>query len=118
MVPLLLKFLLIFLITTTLQGTHARRSRIDLPISNAADAPASDNIATASGDDFHKVALPELLPVMLDAAEEPPASSSTAVTHGTTAAPSSDSDSIGAMSEIEDECDPDMIGFEIVTGYV
>lgn len=40
----------ILLLTLTTTSTEARRrSRIDSPIENAADAPLEDNIATASG---------------------------------------------------------------------
>lgn len=117
--------LLAMIIAITTPNTNARRSRIDLPITNAAEAPAPDNIATASGDDVHEIkaetpadfnaaatsaavtssvgysGVPQLSPSMMlhqsDAQQQQVATEMTA-------------------ADIEEECDPDMIGFEIVTG--
>lgn len=127
MLPKLLNFLLIFLIANAIR-TDARRSRIDLPISNAAEAPAMDNVATASGDESQevKVAAPasiiaETAAVIADETEMasklplvmPAAVNADAVA---LADDTSDVDIQGSVAEVEEECDPDMIGFEIVTG--
>lgn len=109
MLPKLFNCLLIFLISTSIQ-TDARRSRIDLPITNAADAPASDNIATATGVEPQAVKVPAPESDMVDMA------SSTTIGQLTPTPASISTDSHGAVAEIEEECDPDMIGFEIVTG--
>lgn len=103
MIPKLLNTLLILLLASSLQ-TDARRSRIDLPISNAAEAPASDNIATAS--DVEPTEVKVEAPV-----SDTVAPTSTAALYGVPLA-----DSPNAIAEIEEECDTDMIGFEIVTG--
>lgn len=68
-----------------------RRSRIDTPIQNAADAPLEDNLATASGSD-----------VILEKVESPPA-------------PREKEDASKAVSD--QQCSSDNISFELVTGY-
>lgn len=119
MIPKLRNFILLaMLVAITTPNTHARRSRIDLPITNAAEAPAPDNIATASGDEPHEIKV------------ETPADFIASTSAATSAALSGvpqlspammlhQSDS-GVATEMiadpEEECDPDMIGFEIVTG--
>lgn len=110
MLPKLLNFLLIFLISTYIQ-TDARRSRIDLPITNAADAPPNDNIATATGVEPLAVKVPAPESDVVDMA-----SVGTTLGQLTPTPASISTDSHGSVAEIEEECDPDMIGFEIVTG--
>lgn len=117
MIPKLRNFIMLAILCA-ITNTHARRSRIDLPITNAAEAPTPDNIATASGDEPHEVKV------------EIPADFSASTSAATSAAYSGvpqlspammlhQSDS-GVATEMivdpEEECDPDMIGFEIVTG--
>lgn len=77
-----------------------RRSRIDLPIQNAADAPLEDNIATASG--VEKVEAEKL--------EAP-----TTVTTTDVAEAVSESTSSEESAAFED-CDVDNISFELITG--
>lgn len=127
MLPKLLNFLLIFLIATAIR-TDARRSRIDLPISNAAEAPAMDNVATASGDESQEVKVPAPASIIAEAAEtaaiiadEPEMANKLPLVMPAAdpiilAADTSDVDIQGSVAELEEECDPDMIGFEIVTG--
>lgn len=107
MPKLLLLFVLV--ISTTID---ARRSRIDLPITNAADAPAGDNVATASGDDIQVVKVPAPSAPPPDAASD----MLEVTSDGSLTTLAEMVDSMGAVAEIEEECDPDMIGFEIVTG--
>lgn len=129
MLPKLLNFLLIFLIANVMIRTDARRSRIDLPISNAAEAPAMDNVATASGDESQEVKVPAPASIIAEAADktgvvadEPEMGSKlplvmpAAVNADAVALVASDVDIQGSVAELEEECDPDMIGFEIVTG--
>lgn len=130
MLPKLLNFLLIFLIATAIR-IDARRSRIDLPISNAAEAPAMDNVATASGDESQEVKVPAPASIIADAAEsvaviadEPDMANKLplvmpAAVNADAVAPASETSDVdiqGSVAELEEECDPDMIGFEIVTG--
>lgn len=125
MIPKLRNLILLtIVIAVTTPNTNARRSRIDLPITNAADAPAPDNIATASGDDAHEIKA------------ETPADFSAATSAAVTSSASAGYSGVPQLSpammlhqsdaqqqvatemtaDIEEECDPDMIGFEIVTG--
>lgn len=125
MLPKLLNFLLIFLIATAIR-TDARRSRIDLPISNPAEAPAMDNVATASGDESQEVKVPAPASIIAETAaviaDEPVMASKLPLVMPAAdnavalAADTSDVDIQGSVAEMEEECDPDMIGFEIVTG--
>lgn len=109
MLPKVHSLLLLVLLSTTLT-IDARRSRIDLPIANADEAPASDNMATASGSEPLEVKAPAPTTdeVVSQASVVVPASVATSTLANT--------DSMAAVGEIEEECDPDMIGFEIVTG--
>lgn len=111
MLPKVHSLILLVLLSTTLT-TDARRSRIDLPIANADEAPASDNMATASGTEPQEAKIPVAAPleVVSQAAVAAPVSVASSTPANT--------DSMMAVGEIEEECDPDMIGFEIVTGYV
>lgn len=78
----------------TLQVDARRRSRIDLPIQNAADAPLEDNIATASGSD-----------VVVEKFEAPPPTT-----------PKAKEDETTSSAESSDECKSDNISFELITG--
>lgn len=117
--------LFILLLATTIR-IDARRSRIDLPISNAAEAPVMDNVATASGNESQEIKVHAPAAIIAEhsaaaAAEETPSPIAQS-DDDSAAAPvvdTSDSDSGEAQivqSDSEEECDPDMIGFEIVTG--
>lgn len=102
--------ILLVLLSTTLT-IDARRSRIDLPIANADEAPVSDNMATASGSEPQEVKVPA--PATDEVVSQAPVvAPSSSVATSTLA----NTDSMMAVGEIEEECDPDMIGFEIVTG--
>lgn len=109
MLPKVHSLLLLVLLSTTLT-IDARRSRIDLPIANADEAPASDNMATASGSEPQEVKVPA--PV----AEEDVSPASVVAPSTVATSTLANTDSMTAVGEIEEECDPDMIGFEIVTG--
>lgn len=111
MLPKVHSLLLLVLLSTSLT-IDARRSRIDLPIANADEAPASDNMATASGSEPQEVKMPAPATeeVVSQASVVPPSTVATSTLANT------DTDTMTAVGEIEEECDPDMIGFEIVTG--
>lgn len=74
------------------------------PIKQAADAPLGDNIATASDSE------PVVVSVSAPNASAP--SSTTAAESPATATDELDAN----FQSMMDECDPDMIGFEIITG--
>lgn len=97
MIPKLVSIALLGLLLSTPFSVNAakRRSRVDTPIVQAADAPLEDNVATASGVEPVKAELPP-------------------VTYETPEFLASDA----VITENDEECDPDMIGFEIITGYV
>lgn len=111
MLPKVHSLLILVLLSTSLT-IDARRSRIDLPvpIANADEAPASDNMATASGSEPQEVKAPA--PV----ADDEVVSQSSVVAPDATSTLANMDSSAMAVGEIEEECDPDMIGFEIVTG--
>ena len=90
-------FTLLFTLST--QVDARRRSRIDLPIQNAADAPLEDNLATASGSD-----------VVVEKFEAAPPTTSKAEKEEETTSSSSE--------ESSDECKSDNVSFELITGYV
>lgn len=100
----------------------ARRSRIDTPIANPAEAPPGDNLAMESNDaPDNKVEVPASQPPSgyssTESSDLVEVSQSTSAS-SITAASSADklTDVNGATGEIEEECDPDMVGFEIITG--
>lgn len=79
-------------------SVHARRrSRIDSPIENAADAPLEDNIATASDVDSARSE------EFIETTNEPRSSSDAAAESAVVA------DSVN-------ECNPENVSFELVTG--
>ena len=104
MLPRLCEILLVILLTTSSLTVDAakRRSRIESPIENAADAPLEDNIATASGSDINVVKIGPTSAVVT--------STSTELVEKETISEYSNED----MSY--DECDSDNISFELVTG--
>lgn len=81
-----------------------RLSRDELPIALAADAPLGDNLATASDSVIHTiVAQDKQAAAPLQKEQED----------------SEDANSSAVMEQFQsmiDDCDPDMIGFEIITG--
>lgn len=85
------------LITSSLAVDARRRSRIDSPIENAADAPLEDNLATASGSED-----------VVEKVEAPPVTLATAVTKEITEK--------DLVVEKKEECNSDNISFELVTG--
>lgn len=103
MKSIILLIVIINLINTPLTLGAKRKSRVELPITNAADAPIGDNLATASGTEPQAVKV-ELPPVTYEVPEFQVSKETAAL--------------VDDEDEIEEECDPDMIGFEIVTGYV
>lgn len=116
-------FLICALIATQPVPTwSARRSRIDTPSASirnsAAEAPVNDNVATASDHDPQVTAAHVEAPAASSAEtnfELPAASAAGSSEH---AAPSANKE--GAVdtgsAQVYEECDPDMIGFEIITG--
>lgn len=127
--------LIIILLTSSLTNGVRRKSKIDLPIANAPDAPAvNDNVASATLNDPSAPQPPSKFEDQpsaqaLAATAEKPTTSPivlppSALTNnlpssgGVDSSSSSLGDSSASSSENEAiECDPDMIGFEIITGY-
>lgn len=87
--------IVVVLISVSTHVNARRRSRIDFPIQNAADAPLEDNLATASGSDVavEKFELPTPTTAKVQKEGEPTSS-----------------------EESSDECKSDNISFELVTG--
>lgn len=81
------------LLITVAPADARRRSRIDTPIQNAADAPLEDNLATASGSEM-----------VVEKVEAPKAKEEDA-SKADSALPSAP------------QCSSDNISFELVTGY-
>ena len=107
MLPSIFKIALVLLLTTSSLTVDAakRRSRIESPIENAADAPLEDNIATASGSD-----------VMIVNKEPAPVKSNSSTYLQTDMA---EKEAVSEYSNEDmsyDECDSDNISFELVTG--
>ncbi|XP_058460095.1 uncharacterized protein LOC131435864 [Malaya genurostris] len=102
-----------------------RRSRLDLPISKPADAPLEDNLATASGGSETTYERVEA-PAAASAAGPPAAVVTPAAAAASTEADAANSSGSGSaenssqmIDEYSDEdCDPDFVAFELVTGYV
>lgn len=100
-----INLILIVLLSSALTNGVRRKSKIDLPIQNAADAPLSDNIALASDGQQIQIQKADEQSSLSNAATDKPSNAS-ALT-----------DTSAANIENEPiECDPDMIGFEIITG--
>lgn len=117
--------LLIVMLSSPMTNGIRRKSKIDLPIANAADAPPNDNIALATSNDAKFDEQPSAQ--ALSNTEKPVnVASLPAQTNGgqsnnlpsPAAVSSSLADNSVSSGENEAiECDPDMIGFEIITGY-
>lgn len=122
--PKLLHFLLIVLISTSATNGVRRKSKIDLPIANAADAPFTDNIAQSSTNQQvtkNEAPLTVAAAAAATAATEKPINSiASAATNGnqSPASTATLTDNSAAIENDGIECDPDMIGFEIITGLV
>lgn len=130
--PKAASLLLIVLLSSSLTSGVRRKSKIDLPIANAADAPPNDNIALASSNDATK--FEEQPSAQALANTEKPVNS--APSTGVASAPAQTSaqsnnlpspaavsaplpdNSVSSGENEAVECDPDMIGFEIITGYI
>lgn len=88
-----------------LSAEARRRSRIDLPIQNAAEAPLEDNLATASGSE------------KVEVAEKLEAPAPTTVTTDIVAEEDKVSESNSSEeSPAYEDCDLDNISFEMITG--
>lgn len=110
MLPKSINFLLIILVFSTLATGARRKSKVDSPIQLAADAPLTDNIATASGSEPQVIK--EAAPL---AATDKPSPSSTPGAAAAAAAVPAAASSLANIDN-DDLCDTDMIGFEIITG--
>lgn len=134
-------FCLVVIITSN--TVDARRSRVDLPIKNPSDAPLEDNLATASGNESEIV--PAIVPAEpltsnkdkekeKEKEKDKEVSPAPVVTEATVSDVKEES-STDLANEIQseededkteapldiptvDDCEPDNIGYEIVTGYV
>lgn len=128
--PKAVNLLLIVLLSSSLTNGIRRKSKIDLPIANAADAPPNDNIAQATSNDEPQVTKFEEQPSAqaLANTEKPVNSIALAAQTGAQSislqpsaaalSPSLVDNSVSSGENEAVECDPDMIGFEIITGYV
>lgn len=128
--PKAVNLLLIVLLSSSLTNGVRRRSKIDLPIANAADAPLNDNIAQATSNDGPQVTKFEDQPSAQALANtEKPVNSpvsaplqaipqSVSLPASAALSPSLTDNSVSSAENEAIECDPDMIGFEIITGYV
>lgn len=128
--------LFIVLLSSSLTSGIRRKSKIDLPIANAADAPPNDNIALASSNDATKFEEQPSAQALANT-EKPVNSAAAAPSSGGAASPAQQTsaqsnilptpaavsspladNSVSSAENEAIECDPDMIGFEIITGYV
>lgn len=115
----------------------ARRSRVDLPIKNPSEAPLEDNLATASGNESETVpAVAVAEPLTSNKDKDKDKDKEVPAPVAVTEAPVSDikeESSTDLANEIEndkeedkteippdvptvEDCEPDNIGYEIVTG--
>lgn len=119
MLPKAFNLLLIVLLSSALTNGIRRKSKIDLPIANAADAPINDNIAQPSEAQQLVKNDEQSVSVAVTSTEKPVSSITTPAAASGAVSSSLTSDN-GANNGENDaiECDPDMIGFEIITGYV
>lgn len=127
--PKAVNLLLIVLLSSSLTNGVRRKSKIDLPIANAADAPPNDNIALASANDapqsinFEEQPSAQALaatekPVNLPTSAPLSAQSNNLPSSAAAGSSSLADNSVSSGENEQVECDPDMIGFEIITGYV
>lgn len=124
--------ILCLIATSSLTTAAKRRQRLDTPIVKAAEAPLEDNTATASGIEAEAIKIEGPLANYQPQEEnfdgaataagsklaiESSSSASTAQTSSVSAdVTSAIALSLQADSEFDVDCDPDMVGFEIVTG--
>lgn len=126
--------ILCLIATSSLTTAAKRRQRLDTPIVKAAEAPLEDNTATASGIETESIKIEGPLAnyqpqdddmaatasgskLATDVESSSSATSSTAQTSSVSAdVTSAIALSLQADSEFDVDCDPDMVGFEIVTG--
>lgn len=94
------KLLVLCLVISSCITVHARRrSRIDLPIKNVADAPLEDNVAVESGkEEAAALSAPQPTTVLPDVAE------------------SNDVSESNSSEELQDCDNIDNISFELITG--
>lgn len=122
MVPLKpINLIFIILLSSAMTNGIRRKSKIDLPIANAAEAPFDDNVAVASANDATKVDAPPAIAIAEKQQQQPSAAAvsmpSSTEMAAVAAASSSLPDNAAANGENDiADCDPDMIGFEIITG--
>lgn len=131
--PKLLNLLLIVLISTSTTNGVRRKSKIESPIANAADAPFTDNIAQSSNTNQQQQTQQQQVTkneaAASSATEKPTNSiaSAAAAAAAAATATSTNGNQLPAIAALSDsasnendgiECDPDMIGFEIITGLV
>lgn len=114
--------LLIVLLSSALTNGVRRKSKIDVPIANAADAPPSDNVAQQSSK-FEDQPTAQALAATEKPTASPIGLQPNAISNSLPSSAGAESSSLGdnSVSSGENdaiECDPDMIGFEIITGYV
>lgn len=122
--------LVVVVLASAINTVNARRSRIDLPIKNPADAPLEDNLATATGNESEVVpAVAE--PLTSNKEKDPPSPPATDAPISDTKEESSTDLANDIVNELEEDdktemppdvptvedCEPDNIGYEIVTGY-
>lgn len=118
MLPKSIKFLLIVLAFSTMQANGARRkSKVDSPIAQAAEAPLTDNIATASGSEPQVIVAREPAPPAAAAvATDRPAAQSTVAASSSSSSSAPSLSAAPVNNDNDEECDTDMVGFEIITG--
>lgn len=128
--PTTLLLLCLLACSTTIRPIEARRSRVDLPIPMAADAPHNDNLATASGSESAEIRVPAPAAMLTqengsaavenkentEVHQAVPEEAAEATAAEAIETAETEVDAEGSVDETEEECDPDMIGFEIVTG--
>lgn len=115
--------LIVILSSSSLTNGVKRKSKIDLPIASPAEAPINDNIAQPSTNQQLTKADENNVSQQSTITTDKPANSaavSTVTNAQTNQSPAAVSSSLvdnTANSENDGiECDPDMIGFEIITG--
>lgn len=100
----------IILVSSAVTNGVRRKSKIELPIANAAEAPFDDNVAVASENEPTHVDAPSSI---VDKPQQPSAAAISLPS--STESPEPDNAAASGENDIND-CDPDMIGFEIITG--
>lgn len=109
---LLRTFAIVCLLISCSSVDARRRSRIDLPIQNAADAPLEDNVATASGLEKVETEKMEVEKKEVEKVDEPEPMPTTVQNEVADVSESNSSEESPAY----DDCDLDNISFEMITG--